>query len=84
MFVGSRNFDVSESGEEPYLNEPGGMNLPTHLGLIRRGGEGGERGLEKDTAHKNAVTTRPLIESRSRVTKIFLRKERGQSGDKST
>lgn len=23
MFVGSRNFGVSESGEEPYLNEPG-------------------------------------------------------------
>jgi len=23
MFVGSRNFGVSESGEESYLNEPG-------------------------------------------------------------
>lgn len=70
MFVGSRNFDVSESREKPYLNEPGGMNphLPTHLDLAG--------GMGRDMAHKNVVTARSLIEPRSRVTKIFLRKER--------
>lgn len=44
MFVGSRNFGVSESGVESYLNEPGGIHLYTCFsGTAGGGGEAEKR-----------------------------------------